>query len=180
MRWFHFVSVAAVLCLCSTALAAQQDIDIQMPIGTSLTHGQTVNHGKTSNGDIINYVVRIENVGNADLTLIAPVVDGSSYKSVQVSFTSVPAPQVITAGNWLDFNMQINPDKDSDWSFNMIITSNDPTDPAFSVKIKGTEGKPKKDDEGCSTSESSGTGLLVLLGVLCAAVAAARLRNSRA
>lgn len=151
-----------------------------MPIGTSLTHGQTINHGKTSNGDIINYVVRIENVGNADLALLAPVVDGSSYKSVQVQFTSVPPAQTLTAGNFLDFNLQINPDKDSDWSFNMIITSDDPTNPTFSVKIKGTEGKPKKDDEDCSTSESSGTGLLVLLGALSAAVVATRLRKARA
>ena len=177
MRYFQLAFLSAVACLLCGTLSAQADIDVQVPVGTSITNGAKVKDGKSSNGDIINYTVRIENVGSADLDLLVPVVQGSGYKSVQVNMTSVPGAQTLTPTSFVDFNIEIDPDKDSDWSFNVTITSNDPADPTFTFKMEGTQGKPEKDED-CSTSESSGTSFLILFAVLCAAIAGARLRKS--
>lgn len=179
MKFFLFAAVVAVAGLFGNSLTAQADIDIEVPVGTSITNGQKVKDGKSSNGDIINYTVRITNAGISDLDLVAPVVQGGGYESVQVNMTGVPVAQTLTPTSFVEFDISIDPDKDSDWSFVVTITSNDPTDPTFTFKMEGTQGKPKKDED-CSTSEGSGTSLLVLLSILSAGIVATRLRASRA
>lgn len=180
MKLFQYAAMATLICVFSSVLAAQADIEVLSPTGTARTNGETINHGKTSNGTPINYTVRIQNVGNADLDLLAPVVAGGGYKSVQVNMSNVPGAQTLTPTNFVEFDVDINPDKDSNWSFQITITSDDSADPSFVLKFKGTEGKPEDDDDDCSTSEGSGTSMLILLGILSAGVVATRLRNSRA
>ncbi|MCB9894152.1 MAG: hypothetical protein H6839_06880 [Planctomycetes bacterium] len=175
----RLLAVAMAITLFAGALAAQQDIDVQVPVGTSVLNGHTENDGKSANGDIISYTVRIANAGSSNLALTGSVVQGSGYKNVQVNLTNVPAAQSLAPAGFLDFDISVDPDKDSDWSFNVTITSDDPTDPSFVLKFKGTQGKPKK-DEGCSTSDSSGTSILMLLALASAGVVATRLRRSHA
>jgi hypothetical protein len=177
---FRYLSFIAVMLLCAGALAAQ-DIVVEYPAGTALTNGTKIKLGKSSNGDIINATVV---VGNADamttLDLATGYVDGSGYKNVSVSFTSPAAPISLDDVTTINIDLAIDPKKDSDWSFNLIITSNDPVDSPFSVRFEGTQGSPDSDDDDCSTSEGSSYSWLMLLGILSAVVVASRMRGSQA
>lgn len=179
MKYFVFAAVVALSAWFGGTLSAQaQDIDVQVPVGTSVTNGAKVKDGKSSNGDIINYTVRIANAGGTNLALTAPVVQGGSYKSVQVNMTNVPVAQSLAPAAFVEFNVEIDPDKDSDWSFVITITSDDPVDGTFTVKFEGTQGSPEEDED-CSTGENNSS-MLMLLGLLCAMTVALRLRSSKA
>jgi hypothetical protein len=181
MRLFSFLGLAALVCLLSNALCAQGTIDVQYPIGTSRANGATVNYGKTGNGETFTLNVRIENVDSVDgLDLIAnpTTVQGGGYKNVQVTINGIPPAQTLAPGATVDLSLDVDPSKDSDWSFVITIHSSDTTNGTFTLKFKGTEGKPEDDDD-CSTREGSGPGLLILLGILSTLVVASRLRAAR-
>lgn len=176
------VRILALVCcaLFAGALAAQQDIDIQYPVGTSLTSGGTINYGKTDNGEAIQLIIRIMNAGNATLTMGAVPVQGGGYQSVQVNITGTPLPgATINAGAFVDITVDINPDKNSDWKFNITFNSDSPGEGAFLVRLKGTEGKPEKDEDDCSTNQGSGVSMLALMGILSASILAVRLRRAQ-
>jgi hypothetical protein len=171
----------AVVLLCGSALAAQANIDIQYPVGTSLTTGTTINYGDTDNGDAILLTIRIMNSGSSNLTMGTTPVNGSGYSNVQVNITNTPLPNaVIAAGNFQDITVDIDPDKNSDWKFSITFSSDSPGETTFVVKLKGTEGKPKDEEEDCTTNQGSSPSWLALMGVLSAAVLAVRLRRARA
>jgi hypothetical protein len=163
------------------ALSAQADIDIEYPVGNSLANNATIDYGNTDNGEAILLTIRIENAGSSTLTMGATPVVGSNYESVQVNITGTPLPgATINAGASVDITVDINPDKNSDWSFRITFNSDSPGETAFVIKLKGTEGEPKKEEEDCSTNGGSGLSLLMLMGLLSAGLVAVRLRAARA
>lgn len=180
MKSLLIAVMVSLMAVSGAALAAQAGtIEVQTPIGTNRTNGAKVKDGSSDNGDIITYTVRILAVGG-DIDLINPVVEGGGYESVQVNIPTVPAAQTITSGNSVDFDVQIDPDKDSDWEFVITITSNATNHPSFTLRFSGTQGDPEEDDDDCSTSEGGGTSMLILLAALSAFVVSTRLRASRA
>lgn len=161
--------------VCAGALGAQ-DIDVQYPAGTGLNNGNTVDLG---GGNSHSITVRVENVGMADLNFTAGYVDGNGFDNVSVNFSSPSAPITLTTNQTLNISITIDPDKDSDWSFNLRIASDDPVDGLFILKFEGTRGDPKDDDDDCSTGAGSGFSWLMLLGLLSAGIVATRMRLSR-
>ena len=173
----------AFVLLFSGALAAQQDISVEYPIGTTRVSGATVNFGDDDSGVAILLTIRIINSGTTNLTLDT----SSSNRPCNCTnatrcdwFVTQPTMTLLTPTSSVDFTLEIDPNEKGKWDVLLRIYSDDPNENPFTLRFKGSNGEAEEDEDDCSTSDSSGFSLLALLGVLSAAVVAVRLRASRA
>lgn len=176
--FYKLLSVVALLALCAGALSAQI-IDVQDDQGAPLTNGQKVKLGKSSNGDIHNVTITVENLDTTDLEVTDIAAGG--YNDVSINIVTPTLPQTLTTNQTFDIQIEIDPRKDSDWSFNLAITSDDTLgNDNFTLTFEGTQGDPDDDDDDCSTHEGGGLSWLMILALLSAGVVATRMRASRA
>ncbi|MCB9934608.1 MAG: hypothetical protein H6840_02865 [Planctomycetes bacterium] len=174
--WF---GVMALFC---GVLAAQQDIIVQYPVGTTVAHGSSIDLGDHPDKAPYNLTIRIQNIGTGtnlvlDTSATNRPCDGGG--AVQCNwFITQPATTTLAPSASVDFTMDITPNAKGKWEVWLDVYSDDPDTPKYSVRFFGTAGKEKKDEK-CSTAEGSGLSLLALLGVVCALAAGVRLRGSR-
>jgi hypothetical protein len=172
----------AMVVVFSSALAAQQDISVEYPIGTSRISGATVNFGDDDSGVAILLTIRILNVGTTNLTLDTSTSNRpcNCTNAERLDwFVTQPATTVLTPTSSVDFTLEIDPNEKGDWSVLLRIFSDDPNENPFTLRFKGSNGEAEEEDDDCSTGEGSGPSLLLLLGALSAGVVAMRLRASR-
>jgi hypothetical protein len=170
----------AMVVLFSGALAAQQDINVQYPVGTTRTSGSTVDLGDFSSAMILT--IRIENIGSSNLTLDTSSASRPCNCSAATRvdwFITQPITTVLTPTAFVDFTLSVNPNDKGKWDVLLSIYSDDPDEAVYTIRFKGTNGKEEKDED-CSTGEGSGLSLLMLLGVLSAGIVGIRLRVARA
>jgi hypothetical protein len=171
----------AMVALFCGALAAQQDINVQYPVGTNVLTGSTVNLGDGGSATILT--IRIQNVGTGtNLTLNTSSASRPCNCSAATRvdwFIVQPITTVLAPAGSVDFTLELDPNDKGKWDVLLSIYSDDPDEAIYTVRFKGTNGKEEKDED-CSTGDGSGLSLLMLLGVLSAGAVGIRLRAARA
>lgn len=171
-----------VLFALAPVLAAQADMGVSRD-GKVVANGgtDTANHTGTSP---FNLKYTIENNGATDLTLDGtPAVAVSNPSNCSVSVVETPGTPV-AGGASTTFTLQVSPVTATGFSFNVSIPNNDPDDDPYDFTFNGATGSFSGGGSGggsssgdCSTGESTGGAMLLLLGVLCAALPAYRSRR---
>lgn len=171
-----------VVALFGTALAAQQDIVVQYPVGTTLAHGTAVDLGDHPDKAPYNLTIRIVNIGTGtnlvlDTSASNRPCDGAA--AVRCNwFITQPATTTLAPAASTDFTMDITPNDDGKWSVWLAVYSDDPDTPIYSIMFRGTAGKEEEEDD-CSTNEGSGLSFLLLLGAVSALAVGVRMRSAR-
>ncbi|MCA8916761.1 MAG: hypothetical protein KDB90_15315 [Planctomycetes bacterium] len=179
------LAVLAVMVMFSGALAAQQDIDVEYPIGTSVASGSSIDLGDHADKSPYNLTIRITNAGTTNNL----VLDTSSSSrpctcsgATRVNWlVTQPLTTTLAPGAFIDFTLDLTPNDKGKWNVFLYIYSDDPdsSENPYAIRFNGTAGKAKK-DESCSTNEGGNFGFLILLGAISALGVGLRMRSSRA
>lgn len=177
----HVIFTLALTVLAGGLFAQDSDIDVQYPVGISLTNGQTVDIGESDNGTVHNLEFTIANAGTADLTLTgAQPITGGNETNVNWS-TNPPPTSTIAPASSTTFSVDLTPTDNREWDVIISVASNDPDEDPFNIRIKGVQGEPPEDDDDdCSTGEGGGTSVLMLAAMLCTLIVTLRLKGARA
>jgi hypothetical protein len=129
------------LFLSAAVLGAQQDIDIQRPVGISIPNGGAHDLGTVSTfGSFFNF--RCANTGNANLSLVpasTPVAVGT-FSNCSGSVSLQPSPSLINGGGYTSFQIQVTPASTASFSLLMTVGSDDPDENPYDIFITGNNG----------------------------------------
>lgn len=172
-----------IVVLFGSALAAQQDIVVQYPVGTTLADGSVVDLGDHPDKAPYNLTIRIVNIGTGtNLVLDTSASDRPCTGAGAVRciwFINPPATNSLAPAASTDFTMDITPNDNGKWSVWLEVHSDDPDTPVYSILFKGSAGE-EDDDDDCSSREGSGLSFLALLGAISLLAIGCRLRSARA
>ena len=179
--------LVALVALCCGALYAQPELDVSYEVAATITtptaiaDGGTIDLGDNPSKAQQTVTLRLENTGTSVLTLTGTspnflVPSGAQ----QVNYTvQQPGSGTINNGSFVDLNVFVTPNDAGGWQLLITIPNDDSNEGNYTITLKGTAGKKKK-DESCSTQEGSKGGMLLLFGLLSAALVGLRLHRSRA
>ncbi|MCA8937963.1 MAG: choice-of-anchor D domain-containing protein, partial [Planctomycetes bacterium] len=122
----------------SESAAPGGEIDIQQPAPTSIANGtpQTVN--STVAGATTQLIYTVENTGTGDLTITGTGTTGA-LNNVGVVVGTVGSTVLTPTGpgSTTTFTVDITPTALGAWSFTLQVTSNDTTDPSYTIAVDG-------------------------------------------
>ncbi|MCA8937962.1 MAG: choice-of-anchor D domain-containing protein, partial [Planctomycetes bacterium] len=114
------------------------EIDVQQPAPTSIANGgsQTVNG--TVAGATTQLIYTVENTGTGDLTITGTGTTGA-LNNVGVVVGTVGSTVLTPTGpgSTTTFTVDITPTALGAWSFTLQVTSNDTTDPSYTIAVGG-------------------------------------------
>jgi uncharacterized delta-60 repeat protein len=111
------------------------DLDIQNSTGHLLATNETVELGAVIIGASKSVSLSIKNSGNADLTAIAPVIEG--VDSAMFSISTSPPSSVLPNGTGI-FVIHFAPTSQGQRTATLVLTSNDPDESPFILTLGGT------------------------------------------
>ncbi len=117
-----------------TGVPPAPEIDVQRPVGTSISDSGTDVLGNQSVGTV-NLTYTIENTGDAQLDVTGVTADTFSNSS---SFNATDVPANVAVGATETFDISFDVDAAGAFSFDMHIANNDGDEASYDIRISGT------------------------------------------
>lgn len=162
------------------------EIDVQVQ-GVSVAAGSGVNTGSQAAGTPTQLVVRLRNLGNADLLLSgAPLVQLTGLVNCSVTLMTPPGA-TIAPGTSTDATLQLTPAGIGPFGFDLSIDSNDADESPYTLHFSGVAGAPAMgggnggggSGGGCVAGAAPGLALLVPLAAMLLVAGGRRRRRAR-
>lgn len=185
MSALRYICLIAVMAACCGTLYAQPEFDLSYDNGSTITtanpiaDGGVIDLGDNPDKNTQTITLRLENSGSTALTLSGTPTYLVPSGAQQVNYTiQQPGSGTIAGTSFIDLTVDVTPNDKGNWQLVITIPNDDSDESNYTITLKGSAGKKK--DEKCSTQEGSKGGMLLLFGLLSAALVGLRLHRSRA
>jgi MYXO-CTERM domain-containing protein len=117
-----------------TGVENAPEIDVQRPAGTSIASGTADPQGLVDAAQTVTLTYTVENLGFLPLEVMG--ADVTSLGNVTAAVTSMPA-STIEAGATSELTVELSPEGEGLFSFDLQITSNDSDEGTYVVTVEG-------------------------------------------
>ena len=112
------------------------DMAVEMPSGASAFYGSTANFGPVTNGSSSSLSFIIRNKGVSDLTGLSVTLDGADVSMFEI--TQIPSSALASGIGSTAVTIKFSPTAAGTRTATLHVSSDDPDEPAFEVKLSGT------------------------------------------